>query len=99
MYILWRHLTCISNSLFTFRTLTPLPFSRLFDPGGKCMYMSDMPGSKRTASKQPQTKMAFMVCTCLNQNKMSSVSLLFYALIQLPAEEDKMNEMDQVELS
>ena len=39
-------LTWESNSLLAFLTLSWLPFSRLFDPGGKCMYMSDMQGSK-----------------------------------------------------
>ena len=53
-------LTCESNSLFAFRTLSRLPFKRLLDPGGKCMKMSDMQGSISRARRQHQTIMALM---------------------------------------
>ena len=54
--------TCESNSRFAFLTLSWLPFSRLLDPGGKCMYMSDVQGTIRTASRQPQTDMVPIAC-------------------------------------
>ena len=56
-------LTCESNNLFAFLTLSWLPFKRLLDPGGKCMYMSDMQGSISTARRQHQTIMALMSCS------------------------------------
>ena len=56
-------ITCESKSLRAFLRLTPLPFNRLFDPGGKWKQMSDVQGSKRTDSKQLHKTKIFMVCT------------------------------------
>ena len=62
-------LTCESNNLFAFRTLSRLPFKRLLDPGGKCMYMSDLQGSISRARRQQQTIMALMSCSKRNQEQ------------------------------
>lgn len=44
--------TCESKSLALFCTFSLAPFKRLLDPGGKCMYKSDMQGPILTARRQ-----------------------------------------------